>query len=122
MVFTSTIFLFLFLPIALTLYGVFRGLRGKNLWLVLISLIFYAWGDIRFLPVLLASIFLNYLFGLLLDREDRPSRRKLILIAALVLNLGLLSYYKYLKLVGDTFNFYGLVFHLSPVRWQAVRL
>ncbi|MGZ4986497.1 MAG: MBOAT family O-acyltransferase, partial [Limisphaerales bacterium] len=106
----------------LTLYGVFRGLRGKNLWLVLISLIFYAWGDIRFLPVLLASIFLNYLFGLLLDREDRPSRRKLILIAALVLNLGLLSYYKYLKLVGDTFNFYGLVFHLSPVRWQAVRL
>lgn len=122
MVFSSTIFLFLFLPIVLTVYGVFPSLRVKNLWLVLISIAFYAWGDIGFLPVLLGSIFLNYILGLVLDREVRPRRRKMILIAALGLNLGLLSYFKYFNLAGDTFNSVRVVFHLAPVEWQAVQL
>lgn len=122
MVFTSTLFLFLFLPIALTLYGLFPSLRVKNLWLVVVSIVFYAWGDIAFLPILLGSIFLNYIFGLLLDREELPSRRKIILIAALVLNLGLLSYFKYFNLVGETFNSFRLVCNLVPLEWRTVQL
>lgn len=122
MVFSSPIFLFLFFPVALTFYGIFPNLRLKNLWVLLVSIIFYAWGDIGFLPLLLGSTLLNYVFGLLLDKEAVPGRRKIILIAALVLNVGFLSYFKYFNFFGNNFNFVLGLFHINPVHWRAVEL
>ena len=67
MVFSSTIFLFFFLPLTLLAYFVV-GPRGRNLILLAASLLFYAWGETVYLLVMLFSIAANYLFGLLIDR------------------------------------------------------
>ncbi|NCB85467.1 MAG: MBOAT family protein, partial [Bacteroidia bacterium] len=67
MVFSSTIFLFFFLPLTLLAYFVV-GSRGRNAILLAASLLFYAWGETVYLLVMLFSIAANYLFGLLIDR------------------------------------------------------
>jgi len=93
-VFSSPIFLFLFLPIVLAGYFVTRG-RLCNLWLLGMSLVFYGWGEPRFVVVMLASIAANFGFGLWLDRiRGRPGARA-VLAVAIALNLGLLVLYKY---------------------------
>jgi alginate O-acetyltransferase complex protein AlgI len=96
MVFSSVLFLFLFFPIALGGYHAIPTTRLKNLWLLLTSLWFYAWGEFRYLPLLLSSIVLNYAFGLLIARFAKGSRpRFLALASAVTVNLGLLIYFKY---------------------------
>ena len=96
MVFSSVIFLFLFLPIALGGYYVIPTIRLKNLWLLLTSLWFYAWGEFRYLPLLGSSIVINYAFGLLIARFAKGSRGRFsALAAAVTVNLGLLVYFKY---------------------------
>jgi alginate O-acetyltransferase complex protein AlgI len=94
MVFSSPIFLFLFLPLVLALYfSLPRGL--KNAWLLGMSLVFYGWGEPRFVVIMLASIAANFGFGLWLDRiRGRPGGRA-VLAVAVALNLGLLVLYKY---------------------------
>ncbi len=72
MVFSSPIFLFLFLPVVLGVYFVLP-FRAGNLWLLLSSLVFYGWGEPQFVLVMLASILANYAFGFWIDRvRDRP--------------------------------------------------
>ena len=71
MVFSSVFFLFLFLPVALAVYYVVPTIRGKNAWLLLASLFFYSWGELRYLPLLLTSIGMNYVFGLLVGRAAK---------------------------------------------------
>jgi alginate O-acetyltransferase complex protein AlgI len=96
MVFSSVLFLFLFFPIALGGYFLIPTLRLKNLWLLLTSLWFYAWGEFRYLPLLLTSIGLNYGFGLLIARFPKKSRPRFLSLAlAVAVNLGLLVYFKY---------------------------
>jgi alginate O-acetyltransferase complex protein AlgI len=96
MVFSSVFFLFLFLPIALGGYYLVPTVRLKNLWLLLTSLWFYAWGEFRYLPLLGSSIVLNYGFGLLIARFDKGSRQRFgSLAVAVAVNLGLLVYFKY---------------------------
>src|SRR5439155_635141 len=70
MVFTSPIFLFLFLPSVLAVHFTLRR-RGRNVWLLLASLVFYAWGEPDFLPVMLVSIVANFVFGIFIDRALR---------------------------------------------------
>ena len=71
-------------------------IRAKNIWLLLASLWFYSWGELRYLPLLLASIGMNYAFGLLVARFAQASlARKLWVVAAVATNLALLVYYKY---------------------------
>jgi alginate O-acetyltransferase complex protein AlgI len=81
MVFSSVIFLFLFLPVTLCLYFVV-GKRFRNLFLLMASLVFYAWGETFYVAVMLASIGANYLFGLALERVKGRSASKPILAAA----------------------------------------
>ncbi|NER37289.1 MAG: MBOAT family protein [Oscillatoria sp. SIO1A7] len=112
MVFSSTVFLFLFLPIVLVLYLLVPGTQGRNLLLLAASLFFYAWGESIFVGVMLLSIALNYALGLLLEiPSNKPSDRRAILVIAIALNLGLLAYFKY----GNFFvaNFNRLVIHLA---------
>jgi len=100
MLFASLEFLFVFLPIVLVGYyavpGRFRSIR--NAWLLVASLLFYAWGEPRFVCVLVASIAVNWLLALGMGRcpRDRRSRaRKGLLVAAILANLLLLGFYKY---------------------------
>lgn len=90
MVFSSVTFLFYFLPVFLALYYV---LPWKNGVLLVASLVFYAWGEPRFLPLLMASALLNYGFGLLIMRAGQ--HRKLALGLGVAANLAMLGYFKY---------------------------
>ncbi len=105
MVFSSITFLFFFLPVFLMGYlGV--GKKGRNLFLLLASLFFYLWGEQLFVLVMLASIVMNYFFGLLLDRVGIQGSRagKFLLAAALVANLGMLVFFKYANFAVDNLN------------------
>jgi len=66
MVFSSNIFLFCFLPLTIAVYFLL-GRRFQNLWLLAVSLVFYAWGEVTFVAVMVLSILTNYGAGLLVD-------------------------------------------------------
>ncbi|MCY6957732.1 MBOAT family O-acyltransferase [Clostridium brassicae] len=100
MVFSSQIFIFIFLPLILLIYytigNIFPGKTLKNYVSLFASLIFYAWGGIEYLPLLCSSILINYIFGLLIDKSKERKRLKgIILLVGIILNLSLLFYYKY---------------------------
>ena len=101
MVFSSMIFLWLFLPIILFLYFI-SNQKFKNLILLIGSLIFYAWGEPKYIVLMLISIVMNYLFGLLIDRYRNYDKK--ILVLAVIANLGLLGYFKYFNFGINTFN------------------
>jgi alginate O-acetyltransferase complex protein AlgI len=104
MVFSSPIFLFLFLPVVLTVYALLPGLRAKNFWLLLMSLVFYAWGEVIFIFLLLASTLMNYFLGLWVDRSADMGRRKLACGVAVAANVGLLAFFKYADFAVLTLN------------------
>lgn len=93
MVFSNLIFLFIFLPAVLFFYYVSpkNKIVWKNYILLIFSLFFYFYGEPRLIVVLLISLFLNYLFGLTMDKPYK----KLTLILAIILNVGNLIYFKY---------------------------
>ncbi|MCR5775575.1 MAG: MBOAT family protein [Lachnospiraceae bacterium] len=94
MVFSSTTFLFIFLPLLLVVYFV-AGTKYRNAILLLASLFFYAWGEPKYILLLIISILFNYVSGLLMDKI--VSHKKLILIITLVYDLGMLFVFKYLN-------------------------
>ncbi|MBD3921969.1 MBOAT family protein [Paenibacillus sp. PR3] len=95
MVFSSLLFLFLFLPAVLILYYV-SPRRIRNLILFLTSLVFYAWGEPVYIVIMLLSTVTDFSFGLLLSRPKlSPRQRKGIVASSIVVNLALLSYFKY---------------------------
>lgn len=95
LVFSSSIFIFIFLPVVLLVYFL-SGRTLKNYVLLIASLAFYAWGGLNYLPILLISIVINYTFGLLLNRyKNNRTYSKLVLTVGIVLNLLLLFYFKY---------------------------
>ncbi len=97
-------FLFLFLPVVLTVYALLPGLRAKNFWLLLMSLVFYAWGEVLFIFLLLASTLMNYFLGRWVDRSEVMGRRKLAVAVAIAANIGLLAFFKYADFVVATLN------------------
>ena len=94
MLFSSTLFLFLFLPLVLALYHAF-GPRAKNTVLLLSSLLFYAWGEAWLVSLMLTSILANYAFGLWVERALRSGSARTPVAASVVFNLGLLFLFKY---------------------------
>lgn len=101
MVFSSAIFLYVFLPITLGLYYSLTH-KLRNIWLLTASLIFYAWGEPKYLFLMLASILFNWLMGLAI--EFTPSRRfqMAILTFGVSVDVFVLLYYKYASfLVGN---------------------
>lgn len=102
MVFSSMVFLWVFLPIVFVLAFLIRKPRYQNVLLVIASLIFYAWGEPRYVLLLLFSIVMNWLFGLAIDGFGK--QKKLWLILNILANLGLLGYFKYGNLFISTIN------------------
>ena len=95
MVFSSNIFLFFFLPAVLALYYL-APRRLRNPVLLLFSLLFYGWGEPKYLLLMLAVIVLNYLCGLAIARQKAQGRSaKGALVVSIVLNLALLGWFKY---------------------------
>ena len=92
MVFSSIPFIFFFLPIFLLIYYLVP-FKLKNYILLVFSLIFYAWGEPVYVLLMLFSCFINYYSGILINKYE--NKRKLILIISIVLNLGILGFYKY---------------------------
>ena len=107
MLFSSTIFLFGFLPMVLFIYYVLlrKTKKLKNFFLLFSSIIFYAWGEPKFVLILILSIVINWLFGLKVDkyRENKKISR-LILILMLICNLSILVIFKYLGFLVTNVN------------------
>ncbi len=103
MVFSSPIFLFLFFPITLAGYFLLPG-RLRNLWLLAASLVFYGWGEPRFLIVMLASIASNFLLALWIDRAHGTPQARVAIVLAVVINIGLLAVFKYTNFIVDGLN------------------
>jgi len=114
MLFSSTIFLFLFLPVVLLGHLLLpRSLR--NIFLLLVSLFFYAWGETIYTAIMLVSITGNYLLTRLMAEAGTHVRKKSILITAIVLNLGLLCWFKYANFFMDNINTI-----LQAAGWSAI--
>ena len=104
LVFSTIIFLFRFLPITLALYYLAPA-KLKNTVLFVCSLVFYCWGEVRFFPVMLALILINYLCGLGLEKcAAKSAARTALLLAALAGSLGMLFYFKYANFVLSSLN------------------
>lgn len=107
MLFSSTTFIYLFLPVVLLFYYViFRKSRLlQNIFLLLASLFFYAWGEPKFVLIMLASIFFNWLFGLWVSKsKDNKVRSRAIIAVDVVFNLAILFVFKYLTFTGSIIN------------------
>jgi len=105
MVFSSQIFLFIFLPFALLGYYLIRK-DLRNLYLLIISFGFYAWAGPKLLLILLASILINYLGGLLIAavRKNTDGLKRAAVIILVILNILLLGYFKYFNFLAGTLN------------------
>ncbi|MBR0172753.1 MAG: MBOAT family protein [Lachnospiraceae bacterium] len=97
MVFSSILFVFMFLPAVLLVHFLVRGVRARNLVLLAASLLFYAWGEPVFVLAMIASILCNYVLALAIGKAGSFQIRKEILILAIAANLALLFVFKYLN-------------------------
>ena len=104
MVFSSVIFLCIFLPGVLLGYYILPK-KARNIWLLVASLAFYACGGMRHLIFLISSVIVNFIFGMATDRlSDNKSAKKAVLTAAVIINIGSLVYFKYTGMILESIN------------------
>jgi alginate O-acetyltransferase complex protein AlgI len=109
MVFSSLIFLFVFLPVSIVVYYL-APKKLRNLVLFAVSLLFYAWGEPAFVFVMLFSVVINYTAGRLLAHfREAKKLSSVLFISAVVLNLGLLCWFKYSPLFVKTVDSLSLL-------------
>ena len=132
MVFSSAVFLFVFFPLCLAGYYLIpkRFLKAKNIFLLIMSLAFYGYGEPRFVYVMIVSIFANWAFGLGVDRFRGTIYAKLFMWGMVVWNVGIFFVYKYLdfaiinidRLFGFDFELpgYALPIGISFFTFQAM--
>ncbi len=102
MVFSSLIFICIFLPAVLLLYNLSRNMTYKNIVLVIFSVIFYAWGEPVWVLALIFSALVDYFNGRAIGRF--PKYKKVFLLCSLIVNLGLLGIFKYSGFVVENIN------------------
>lgn len=103
MVFSSITFLFYFLPLVAGIYFI-SPWKLKNYVLLFFSLVFYGWGEPKYILLMGISILVNYLLGLLIEKDAGTGRPKLWLSLSLIISLGMLGYYKYTDFVIGSVN------------------
>ncbi len=103
MVFSSAAFLFAFLPLTLGGYY-FLPRKFRNGFLTVMSLLFYAWGEPKFVLIMILSILMNYSFGLLVAKREEAAWQKKILTLMVVSNLSLFFVFKYLNFTIENIN------------------
>lgn len=104
MVFSSILFIFRFLPAALILYFL-TPKKYKNFTLLILSLIFYSWGEIKYIFIMFASIFVDYFASLGIERyREKKKITVLFLCISVCFNLGMLFFFKYFNFFIDNIN------------------
>ncbi len=103
MLFSSITFLYYFFPIVLILYFAVPKML-KNTVLLLTSLVFYAWGEPKYIILMIISIICGYICGLLIEKNRKKNAAKLTLIASCIISLGMLGYFKYADFFISNFN------------------
>lgn len=104
MVFSSLVFMFAYLPITLLAYYLVPR-QGRNIFLFIVNLIFYGWGEPRLVLLMVFNIFFNYIGGWLVDKYRADARKKkLFLILTCVLDIGILAVFKYTGMITETLN------------------
>lgn len=95
----------IFLPIVFVLYWFVtnRSLKLQNFFIVVASYVFYGWWDWRFLSLIFFSSVVDYTIGVLLSKEEDGMKRKILLYSSMVINLGILGYFKYFNFFIDNF-------------------
>jgi alginate O-acetyltransferase complex protein AlgI len=120
MLFNSYIFIFAFFPIVLFgFFGIGRYSHAlASLWVVIASLFFYGWWDIRYVSLLMGSIVFNYAAGYLIGHRDQSPANppKMLLTTSIAINLILLGYFKYANFFTDNLNHLtGTAFHIGHI-------
>jgi len=112
MVFSSLAFLYVFLPLVLSLYFI-SGKRLKNIILLVSGLLFYAWGEPIYVVIMILSTVIDYTAGRIMHKyDDKPKIRTLVLLVSVCMNLGLLSVFKYSSfLIGNVNDIFGTTFN-----------
>lgn len=109
MLFSSLEFIFLFLPITLIVYYISPS-RIKNAVLFVSGIVFYAFGEIRLLPIFLLTIAVDFIFGLIIGKcRQKTKIARILLVLAVIFNLSLLGYFKYFDFLRKS------IFGLSPL-------
>jgi alginate O-acetyltransferase complex protein AlgI len=121
MIFSSTFFLFLFLPVALGVYFILPRML-RNTWLLIMSLLFYAWGEKLFTLVLIGSMAINYLLGLLVGQFRSRRVSGWALAGSVAANLSVLVAYKYANFFVDSLNPVLRAWHFAPLSLKPVHL
>ncbi len=105
MVFSSILFMFIYLPVVLAVYYIVPS-RWRNLWLFIVNLVFYGWGEPVYILLMIFSICLNYVSGRLIGKHVQTDKKKArrVLVVNTVLNLALLFFFKYFDLVAETLS------------------
>lgn len=124
MLFSSIIFLFFFLPLVIAGYFIIIK-EFRNYFLLLASLIFYAWDETTFVFIMLVSILFNYLFALAIEKIKNTSMKKgkeVILALSIVFNIGLLGFYKYANFITDNLNILLHSINMNPIALTTLHL
>ncbi|MGI5898711.1 MAG: MBOAT family O-acyltransferase [Christensenellales bacterium] len=104
MVFSSVAFLFYFLPVLVLLY-LAAPKKLKNGVMILASMVFFAWGEIRFIPVMLGLSVVDYVCGRMMEKNRSNDKRRLVyMLIGVGANLGVLLFFKYVNFFADNFN------------------
>ncbi len=117
----NTIDFAIFLPIVFAIYWfvVNRNLKLQNLLIVAASYTFYGWWDWRFLSLILFSTLVDYTIGISLSKENKATRRKVLLWTSVLVNLGFLGFFKYYNFFLDNFlhafSFFGIEISISSL-------
>ncbi len=104
MVFSSLIFLFMYLPVTLLIYYIVPR-KARNLFLFFINLVFYGWGEPTLVLLMLISIVINYAGGYFVEKcKPDKGRAKIPLIITIVIDVGILAFFKYAGMITETLN------------------
>ncbi len=104
MVFSSLFFLYAFFPLSLLCYFLARGRTAKNITLLLFSLVFYTWGEPVYVLLLMGMVLIDWLAALGVEKSGTMKGRQLWLLFAVVMDLGLIGFFKYGKMITGLFG------------------
>ena len=116
MVFSSIIFMYLYLPITLIVYFLTPA-RYRNIWLFLVNIIFYGWGEPVYILLMFVSITVNYIVGIMVGKykDDNKKLAKRYLIVGIIINVALLVFFKYFDFIIESLAVIPFLSGLKPI-------
>lgn len=120
MVFSSSLFLLYFLPVFLLFYY-FADVKNKNYVALVASLFFYGWGAPTFIFIVIGSIIADF-YAVKVMHRSKGNKKRLLVAFSVVLNIGMLLYFKYANFFVENFNLLIESFGAKPVEWTKVAL